>query len=152
MQKILIFFSLSCVMLLGCQSTPDPATSTSKQKKLYIVTHKDNPVTTITKKELEKIYFGKQHRWEDSSLLIYRYDYPPIYQPFYEQILDTPLLEVNRYWNKEKIMGGKTPPITIKRLRDLFPRLQKDLGGIGYIPTKEIPKYVKIIAEFDIVQ
>lgn len=153
MQKTLSLFALSFALflILGCQTTGvDQPQGTAK--KLYVIVHKDNPVQSIDAPELKRIYMGKVDRWPESSLLISRYDYPPAQQAFYEQVLGISMTEVNRYWTREKIMAGKRRPLSIMRVRDMFPRFRQELGGIGYVTTTNLPAHLKVLAEFDIVQ
>lgn len=153
----IILFASLCWIMTGCatmntETADDPELSSAgghQIKAIYVVVHKDNPITTLTKAELKKIYLGTQSRWPN-LLQIERYDYPPAQDLFYEKVLELPMVEVNRHWNQQKIMGGYRPPITVKRVRELLALFQRESGGIAYITTKNIPKTVKVVAEFPI--
>lgn len=155
MVKVLTWMLLTvAVLLVGCESAQPGEDSNSVQeqpigKKLYIIVHKDNPQTTLDKSEIKNIYLGVQSRWAN-LVNIERYDYPPAQQFFYEKVLGMPMLEVNRYWSQQKIMGGYRPPLVAKRLKEMMPLFQRDAGAVAYVPTKNLPKHVKIVAEFDI--
>jgi hypothetical protein len=120
-------------------------------KKLYVIVHKDNPQTTISKHTLKNIYLGTQSRWSN-EVNIERYDYPPAQQVFYEKVLAMPMLEVSRYWLEQKIKVNYQPPIVVKHLKELMQVLQREPGAVAYVPTKNLPQHVKIVAEFDIAK
>lgn len=129
--------------------TGSTAASPKQGKKLYVIVHKDNDIVSITKQDLKNIYLGKQLRWPN-LITIERYDYPPARQVFYEQILKMPLLEVARYWNQQKVMGGYRRPITMERMKELFLLFRREKGAVAYVTTANLPKEVRILAEFDI--
>ena len=143
----IIFF----VVLCSCQNTEIKQYAEPEQRTIYIVVHKDNPVETIETKEIKRIFLGKKGRW-DNLITIKRYDYPPIQKAFYEQVLQMPITELSRYWNYQKFMAGAARPTTVKKAKDLLSLLEKDLGGVGYVTTANIPKTLKVIAQFDVVR
>jgi hypothetical protein len=144
------------VLQVGCTNVQeskaqDTASPQKQLRKLYIIVHKDNPVTTVTPQELKNIYLGRQHRWSDSQA-IESYDYPPLMEVFYEQVLAMPLQEINRYWSQQKIIAMYRRPLIIERIRELLPAVQQNKGSVAYVTTRNLPPYIKIIGEFNVTQ
>lgn len=151
MAKIYLFL-LTTFMIAGCATpTPVPSQNSKKTKTLYLVVHKDNSVEEITLREVKRMYLGKTRHWPN-RLNVTRFDYPPAQQAFYEQVLEISMTDLIRYWNKQKITAGARRPFIVKRMKDLFPRMKKELGGIAYVTTSNIPKYLKVLGEFEISQ
>ncbi|WP_372370917.1 hypothetical protein [Candidatus Uabimicrobium sp. HlEnr_7] len=154
MKKILNICCVIALVICGCKTTtktPSEQYAESQKRTLYLVVHQTNPSEKIAVKELRRLYLGKKGKW-DHLVVVKRYDYPPLQKAFYEQVLRMTSSEVTRYWNYQKFMAGPPRPFIIKRAKDLISILQKEPGGIAYVTSKNIPKNLKIVAEFEVVR
>ncbi|BBM88288.1 hypothetical protein [Candidatus Uabimicrobium amorphum] len=141
------------VFFVACETTQyqQKQYAEAQKRTLYFVVHETNPCESVTIKQLKKFYLGKKGRW-DHLVMVKRYDYPPLQKAFYEQVLQMTSAEVSRYWNYQKFMAGPARPFVVARAKDLLAILQKEPGGIGYVTTKNIPKNLKIVAQFDVIR
>lgn len=144
---------LIIIVLCSCQlNSPNKRQYAEAQKRtLYFVIHETNPVDTLTAKEIRRLYLGKKGKW-DHLVVVKRYDYPPLQKAFYEQVLEMTTNEVTRYWNYQKFMAGARQPFVVKKAKDILSILQKEPGGIAYVTTKNIPKNLKVVAQFEVVR
>lgn len=144
---------LVIAVLCSCQVNPQSKKQYAEAQKrtLYLVVHETNPVGALTAKQIRRLYLGKKGKW-DHLVVVKRYDYPPLQKAFYEQVLEMTSSEVTRYWNYQKFMAGARQPFVVKKAKDILSILQKEPGGIAYVTTKNIPKNLKVVAQFEVVR
>jgi len=123
-------------------------------KKLVVIVHPDNPVTQISRVELEKIFMGKRGFWEwgkpirtadlieqenkeeDSSRAI-----------FATEFLGKNLAILKSYWIRAIFSGKGQPPLVFGKTEDVVKFVEDNVGAIAYIRRKDMePARVKALA------
>lgn len=112
-----------------------------------IIVHKDNPVNTITVKDLNDIYFGKKSFWNIPSG-------PVKIQPvinngevkykFFLMINAYPW-DFQKHWFKMIYSGVADSPKTAKSDAEVLQHVTNNQGAIGFVTDGIIDSNVKII-------
>jgi ABC-type phosphate transport system substrate-binding protein len=130
--------------LLGLGSTSVPA---APQPAFRIVVHKDNPVTSLTLAELQRV-FRKQTRMWPSGESVVPVDWDatsPLREEFSNRVMRRSVREMAEFWVQQNITQGLTPPTTLKSTRAILRFVASVPGAIAYAPAGELDTTVKKI-------
>lgn len=121
-------------------------------RAIAIITHLDNPVTSVTRSELARIFMRTQTTWPDNSRCIpidQRGD-SPIRREFSRVILKKTVYEMKRYWMQETMTGNSKPPVSLEGAVTVKKYVQKIAGSVGYIYLDEVDETVRIVGVTDV--
>jgi len=100
-----------------------------------IIVHGSNPVTSMTTKEISRLFLKKETRWEHGFRVT------PV-----DQVLDSPTgaafskavhgqtaKEIKGHWMKIVFSGLGTPPMQLKSDQEVLDFVSHNVGAIGYV-------------------
>ncbi len=146
----LLAIATVCTVLLGAESAPE--SEEEQPRVLAVVTHVDNPLETITRSELARIFLKQQSTWPDGSRCIpidQRGD-SKIRREFSKLVLQRSVYDVKRYWMQETMTGNAKPPVSLESAATVKKYLQKIEGAVAYIYLDEVDESVRILAVKDV--
>ncbi len=132
--------------LLGLSLWSPVAGATSK---IAIVVHPSNDVGALGLGELEAIFTTRRLYWPNGRAIA-AYNLPTKHT--LRVALDRSVLrlepdQVARFWIDRRVRGGHAPPRQAPNV-DVMRRVVASLEtGIGYLPTSDVTRDVKVIAE-----
>jgi ABC-type phosphate transport system substrate-binding protein len=119
---------------------------------LSVIVNPDVPVSELNKKELLKIIFGEQQRWEDGSTVkigLLRTN-NEIGLKVANEVFEMNSNEFNKYWLGLVFEGKCKAPAFFLSEEDLVKHISQTKGSIGIVSTKAAKtgvKQIKIIGE-----
>ena len=144
MQRKFVFLLLIVLILFTHPliSKEKPKSSTT----VIFIAHKDVPMDSITKKDLQKILLGKKKKWADNTNI-------ELVLPDDDEILKIVLKSVkkslfqfNNTWKKLIFTGKRKAPVKLKNEKEIIEFVKKTPGAFSFIVKTENPdKDVKII-------
>ena len=140
---IVIILTFLLIMLGGAKESPD---------NILVIVNKTNPVDSLDKAELKKIFLGKKTHWDDGRTLI------PINakggtalrSQWRSKVLELTKQEEEQYWQRMTAkLIGKEPKAFGERIRAVF----KLKNSISYITRSEFTAdVVKVVAVINNVE
>lgn len=123
-----------------------------KEHAIVLITHLDNPLKEISKRELGRVYLKKQRYWSNGErcVPIDQSGTTQMRQGFYRIVLDKDPSEMKRYWMQETMTGNASPPVTLDHSATVKRYVRKIKGGIGYIYADEVDETVKVLPVTDV--
>lgn len=115
--------------------------------KIAIVTHPDNPITSVSRGELARIFMKTQTRWRDGGrcVPIDQLGDSPIRREFSRLILKKSVYEMKRYWMQETMTGNAKPPVSLESAATVKKYVEKIAGAVGYIYEDEVDDTVRVL-------
>ncbi len=117
------------------------------QASFRIIVHKDNPVTSLTLPDLQRI-FRKQTRMWPSGESVVPVDWDstnPLREEFSDKVMRHSIREMADFWVQQNITQGLTPPTTLRSTRAILRFVASVPGAIAYVPASELDETVKRI-------
>ncbi len=127
--------SIAC-LLVGCLFVSF-IVSGQNPGQYIIVVNNSNEVTTISRKDLSKLFLKKKTRWNSGKevLPVDLLETSRIRDRFSQDIHRRPLAKVKAYWQNQVFSGKRFPPPQFEYERDVLSFVASDSGAIGYIST-----------------
>lgn len=137
------------VAVLALASTPAPAGSSAGAPlpTLRIIVHRENPVTSLTIPDLQRIFRKQTRMWPNGeSVVPVDWDATsPVRDSFSQKVLRRSVREMAEFWVQQSITQGLTPPTTLKSARAILRFVASVPGAIAYAPAHEVDATVKKI-------
>jgi ABC-type phosphate transport system substrate-binding protein len=135
---------LVAAALLGLASRSVPAAA---PPTFRVVVHRDNPVTTLTVAELQRIFRKQTRMWPNGeSVVPVDWDATsPLRQEFSTRVMRRSVREMAEFWVQQNITQGLTPPTTLKSSRAILRFVASVPGAIAYAPAGEVDGTVRRI-------
>jgi ABC-type phosphate transport system substrate-binding protein len=116
---------------------------------VLIVNDSIGNITSITKKEVKRIYLGKKTTLNGEKIKPFHLmDKHPARIKFINETIRMRSVKLKAYWIKEMLKGGAHPPKVKKNYESLISSVKQERGGIGYlsldVAVKSGLKIVKI--------
>jgi ABC-type phosphate transport system substrate-binding protein len=110
-----------------------------------IVINKKNPVSTMTRDEVSKIFLKKNPRWENGELMlpVDLISTNPVREIFSRSVHQKPLSVIKVYWQKKIYSGIDLPPAEKMNDAEVLTFVSNHIGAIGYVSDKADLKSVK---------
>lgn len=116
-------------------------------EELAVIVNKSNPIKSISKGDLKKIYLGKMKRF-GSGTKIKIADYKKgkkLRKKFYKKIAGRSEKDINNYWYRLVFTGKSVPPVPLDGHDSILEFVAENDGGIGYIPKDKVSGDVKSV-------
>jgi len=146
----LLAIATVCTVFLGTESAPED--EEDPPRIVAVVTHVDNPLESIARSELARIFLKQQSTWPDGSRCIpidQRGD-SKIRREFSKLVLQRSVYDVKRYWMQETMTGNAKPPVSLESAATVKKYLQKIEGAVAYIYLDEVDDTVRVLAVQDV--
>lgn len=114
-----------------------------------VIVNADNPITTLEKAKLERLFLKKESRWADGSKVqpVDRDVAAASRIAFSRSMLAKEVAWVKSYWQRQLFSGRDTPPPELDSDRDVLEYVAKNVGAIGYVsPATSLGTGVKALA------
>ncbi len=126
----------SAVILPTCLSLALTRPVFAQNEPAYrIVVHPDNPITTLTKKDLKNIFLKRVVKWPDGEPII-PVDLSPdssVRDAFSRDIHKRSPDCVNACWQRKLFSGRGVPPCTFPEESAILEFVRNHVGAIGYV-------------------
>ena len=132
------------IFLLVTFFSPFGLQKNAHARDLILVVHNSNPLESISKSDLIRIYLGKKTFFQE-GVRITPLDFGPKKMIFYEEVLKRPFNLIKRYWTKAIFSGQGSPPMEFNNENDVVNYLQDKPGGIAYLPSDTKNENLKIL-------
>lgn len=133
--------------VLALASIPAPAGSSAgaPSANLRILVHRENPVTSLTIPDLQRIFRKQTRMWPNGeSVVPVDWDATsPVRESFSQKVLRRSVREMAEFWVQQSITQGLTPPTTLKSGRAILRFVASVPGAIAYAPAHEVDATVK---------
>jgi len=106
------------------------------KRSFKIIVNKSNSTSTLTKKEVSKLFLKKTTRWKELDIKVNPVDLTDdsaVRIKFSNEILGKKVGAVKAYWQKLIFSGRKVPPPEKKSDSDVLKYVQDNPGAIGYV-------------------
>jgi ABC-type phosphate transport system substrate-binding protein len=114
-----------------------------------VIVNKTN-ATTLTQKEVSKIFLGKKKSYNDGSQVIpvALEDGNPVRAKFNSSITNKNESQLKAYWSKLVFTGKGTPPKKISTEADVVKLVAANPATIGYVDSSKVDDSVKVLFTF----
>lgn len=114
---------------------------------LIVIGNRSVPVSTLTEKEVQRIYLGKKKVWNNGLKVIFaKLGDDKTTKRFLKHFVKKSPSMFRKYWKKKTFTGVATPPQEFKREKDLVQYISETKGAVGYISSKSYTSSVKILS------
>ncbi len=120
-------------------------------EEIAIVVNPDNPVDSISRRQLINLYMGRHQEFPNGRQAI-PLDHAPdsaIRRLFYKALTGKTVAQVNAYWARLLFSGRASPPQTVDSSQKILEIINHDPKAIGYIYSSQIVSSVKVIARVE---
>ena len=127
MQRLLLVFA--GVFTLGAEP------SAIRAQEFALVVNSANPVTSISKDEVAKLFLKKQVAWRSGHPAT-PVELPPttkVREAFVQTVLGKSLTQVRSYWQQQIFSGRDVPPPEKASEDDVLAFVRANPGAIGYV-------------------
>lgn len=113
---------------------------------VILITDKDNPVSSLSEKDVKQIFLGKKTSWDDGSTIIaFTQTNPQVTELFAQKYLRKSFQQFNLYWKKAIFTGKGTPLHELSDSTKMKQFIAAQNGSLGYILDSELDETVKKI-------
>ena len=115
---------------------------------IAIIAHPANPQSSLSEKEVQKIFLGRLRMFPDSNTETVTLDLPEestLYSEFYEQIAKMNAAKVKRYRAYYLFSGKGRIPEQVDNQQAVIKKVMENPAAIGYVDTSEDLSQVKIL-------
>lgn len=122
--------------------------ATSVQAEILVVVHPDNPVTTLSRNDVRKIFMGKQRLFPDSRTEIRVIDQAEpqaVFVQFYQQLLSMDPARLANYRAAFLFSGKGRLPEVVPDDRAVIERIRQDPAAIGYLSAPPAAAEVRTV-------
>ena len=123
---------------------PDVAAESAGYK---VVVHEMNPVSTLSKDDLRRLFLKKITRWRHgrSVRVIDNDPKSRAREHFSRDIHGKPVHDVQRHWHRQAISGSNMPPMVKKSDEEVLAFVRANPGAIGYVSDDTVVTHCKEI-------
>jgi ABC-type phosphate transport system substrate-binding protein len=109
-----------------------------QQAGYNLVVHKDNPVSSLSKKEVSNLFLKKVSKWSNGESVqpLDLVETSPVREKFSREIHGRKVSSIKAYWQKQIFSGRKIPPPEKKSDLDVIAFVQDNAGAIGYVSSR----------------
>ncbi len=134
---------LGLALLLIGHRTP----TAQEQSPFQVITHPDNPVTSLSKTQVSKILLKKTSKW-DSGQPVKAVDQGgkgSVREIFTKAIHGRSLSSIQRFWQRQVFSGKDVPPPELAGDTEVVEFVSANTGAIGYVTAGAELDGVKVL-------
>jgi len=131
------------ILGVAATATAEPA----KSADFKVVVHPSVQVTTISTKELSKVFLKKEIKWESGAAIL-PVDLPadsPVREAFSKAIHDKKTSAVKAWWQQRIFSGQGSPPPEKANDAEVLAYVAANPGAIGYVGSSTATTGVKVV-------
>ena len=124
-----------------------PASQMAQEKAFVVIVNKANPVKSITRAELRRIFMKEMRMWpHGESIVPVDWDASsPLRGEFSQRVLDRSVRDMADFWVQQGVTQGLTPPSTQRSSRALLRFVASVTGAISYVPAEDADDTVVVL-------
>ncbi len=142
------------LLLLGITVGAPFATLAAESVDFLVVVHEDNPIDSVTRQRLSKIFLKlKTQAWDGGSavLPVDQSMSSPVRAAFSEAVHGKPVVAIRNYWQRQIFSGRTSPPPVVDSDQEVLEHVGSDAGAVGYVSVEaRLPDGVKILGVEDL--
>ena len=113
---------------------------------VVIVTHPDNVVESLSRRDLQRIYLNKKHHWPNGTRIIpTTVSEETLLAAFLHQFLSKTPAQYSTYWKRMIFSGRGTPPKTFETVEELRAFIQATPRAIGFVSADTDLEGLKVV-------
>ena len=118
------------------------------QPAFRIITHRSNPVATLTKTQVSKILLKKVSKWEhgEGVKAVDQGGAGTVREIFTKEIHGRSVTSIKRYWQRVVFSGDGTPPPELGSDSEVVEYVSQNAGAIGYVSADASLDGVRVIS------
>ena len=116
---------------------------------IVVVVHVDNPIESISKRQLIDIYMGKYVAFPDGQKAQPIDGPSEIRTQFYKTLVGMSLPQINSYWSRVRFTGRATPPVSYNSVSFIQEFLGKNNLAIAYVREYDVTNQMKVVYRFE---
>lgn len=112
---------------------------------LVVIVHPDNPVRTMTPREVSDLYLGRSRVFnlgdQAAPLPASIYEHPAdshLREVFFHVLNGMPISRLNAYWARLRFSGEVLPPVVVADSRAVLEAVSHNRNAIGYVEAATI--------------
>ena len=120
-------------------------------QKYWVVVHPDNPVETMERSEVSRLFLKKITKWADGRP-VNPVDLPektPTREAFSRDIHGRSVSAIKKYWQQMVFRGKAAPPPEGSAEADVLAQVRADPSAVGYVSDEAVLRGVKIVDVVD---
>lgn len=108
--------------------------SAQEARAAELIVNTDNPIRSITKKQLKDLYMLRRSSWDDGevAVIVALPDQHQTHKTFAKRVLGVFPYKIRRVWDKAIFAGLSRAPIIVESEEELISVVAKTKGAIGY--------------------
>ena len=112
-----------------------------------IVVHADNPVSSLTRDKLSKLFLKRVTNWDNGQavLPVDLGDSSPVREAFSKQVHGKSLSAVRAYWQQRIYSGADVPPPQVGSDAEVIAYVRAHPGAVGYVSPATSDPVVKVV-------
>ena len=114
---------------------------------IAVIVHRENPVHTLTARQVSDFYLGRARNIESSELLNI-YEQPvdsTLREKFFHGLNGMNLKQLNAYWARLRFSGEVLPPISLPDSLAMLNTVRRDRNAMGYVDAATLDSSVRIV-------
>ena len=119
---------------------------------ILVIVHPDNPVQSMTPREISDLYLGRSRSFNLSDrkagASAYVYELPAdshLRETFFRSLNGMDIKQVNAYWARLRFSGEVLPPAVLPDARAIQESVSRDRNAIGYVDAAAVGNSVKVV-------
>jgi len=140
---------LPLLVLLALGTLASASAPTAPAFKL--ITHPDNPVSTLKSAQVAAFFLKKDTTWEDGALVlpVDLSEGSPVRVAFSQSVLHKSVNAVEAYWQQRIFSGRDVPPTRRASEEEVLAYVREHRNAIGYVSISAPESGVKVISLSD---
>lgn len=119
-----------------------------KAQNVVVITNSSNPVSEISKDQLQDFFFKRVRSWPDGKPVRFfdRQDNSSLRNKFLKDYINRSSRQIEQFWIGQKFNTGDSAPTQISSDSLMANLVSRFPGGIGYVQEgTHLPKDVKVL-------
>lgn len=121
------------------------------EPRYWIIVHPDNPVETLKRSEVSRLFLKKTLSWADGTPAV-PIDLDvnaPAREAFSQHVHRRAPEAIKKYWQRMVFSGKAAPPAEVATEEDVLAHVRGDPAAIGYVSDEVVLRGVKILDVID---
>lgn len=113
-----------------------------------IIVHPNNPIESLTHKEVQRLFLGRILMFPNSKTKIYSIDQneeSPIFKRFYEKVVNMNATKLKKYRAFYLFSGKGRLPLVVDKKEDVIRHVSTTENSISYVDSKYVTSGVKVV-------
>ncbi|PCJ31169.1 MAG: hypothetical protein COA90_07075 [Gammaproteobacteria bacterium] len=146
MNRLITLMSLFLICFFPLAKA-DIAMSDIVMSDIVVVTNKDNPIKTLTKKQIIDIYMGRRSTYPNGQpvIAIDQKTDGLTRKLFYKHLVNKTVSEINAYWARLLFSGRAMPPKTAENIASIVEMLKNNKSAIAYMNLDDLTDDIVVL-------